>query len=355
MEGRMQLAMVGLGRMGANLVRRLVGGGHRCVVHDVVPGAAAALAAEHESVTAAPDLAGLVARLERPRAVWLMVPAGVAGDVVEDLTGLLEPGDTIIDGGNSFYRDDLKRAAALADRGLHYVDVGTSGGVFGLERGYCLMIGGTVEAVARLDPVFRTLAPGPGDLERTPGRTGEPAPEERGYLHCGPAGAGHFVKMVHNGIEYGLMAAFAEGFNILRHAGVGRDDQTHDAETAPLRDPEAYRYDFDVAAIAELWRRGSVVSSWLLDLTAAALAEDPHLDSFSGHVADSGEGRWTAIAAIDEGVPAPVLSAALFQRFASREGSRYADKVLSAMRRQFGGHHERTPEPGDGVDEGMDL
>jgi 6-phosphogluconate dehydrogenase len=273
-----------------------------------------------------------------------MVPAAFAGPTVDGLADVLQPDDVVIDGGNSYYRDDLARAAALAGRGIHYVDIGTSGGVFGLERGFCLMIGGEDEIVARLDPVFRTIAPGLGDALRTPGRTGEPTTAELGYLHCGPPGAGHFVKMVHNGIEYGLMAAYAEGLNILRHADVGLAAQTHDAETTPLRDPGAYRYDLDIAEIAEVWRRGSVVASWLLDLTAAALAQDPGLDSFGGRVSDSGEGRWTALAAIDEGVPAPVLTAALFQRFSSRGGSLFADKVLSAMRQQFGGHYEQKAE-----------
>jgi 6-phosphogluconate dehydrogenase len=341
---RMQLAMVGLGRMGANLVRRLVAGGHECVVHDIGEGVADALAAEHDAITAATSYEDLVARLEAPRAVWIMVPAGFAGATVDQVAALLEPGDTVIDGGNSYYRDDLVRAQALADRGIHYVDIGTSGGVFGLERGFCLMIGGDDEAVGRLDPVFRTIAPGPGDALRTPGREGEHTTAEHGYLHCGPPGAGHFVKMVHNGIEYGLMAAYAEGLNILANADVGRADQAHDAETTPLRDPEAYRYDFDMPAIAEVWRRGSVVASWLLDLTAAALVSDPGLEGFGGRVSDSGEGRWTAMAAIDEGVPAPVLAAALFQRFSSRDGSLFADKVLSAMRQQFGGHFERKAE-----------
>jgi 6-phosphogluconate dehydrogenase len=340
----MQLAMVGLGRMGANLVRRLVADGHRCVVFDVDHAVTGALADEHEAITPADDLAGLVALLEPPRAVWVMVPAAFAGSTVGQLAELLEPGDTVIDGGNSYYRDDLVRAAELAGRDLHYVDVGTSGGVFGLERGFCLMIGGDDEAVARLDPVFRTIAPGMGDALRTPGRDGEPSTAELGYLHCGPPGAGHFVKMVHNGIEYGLMAAYAEGLNILRHADVGLGTHAQDAETTPLREPEAYRYRFDLPAVAEVWRRGSVVASWLLDLTAAALAADPQLEEFGGHVSDSGEGRWTAMAAIDEGVPAPVLNAALSQRFASRQGSVFADKVLSAMRQQFGGHYERKAE-----------
>jgi 6-phosphogluconate dehydrogenase len=340
----MQLAMVGLGRMGANLVRRLVAGGHRCVVYDIDAGATKALADEHDAITGAADLHELVELMEPPRAVWVMVPAAFAGPTVDQLADLLQVDDVVIDGGNSYYRDDLTRAAALAERGLHYVDIGTSGGVFGLERGFCLMIGGEDEVVARLDPLLRTISPGLGDALRTPGRTGEPTTAELGYLHCGPAGAGHFVKMVHNGIEYGLMAAYAEGLNILRHADVGLAEQSHDAETTPLRDPSAYRYRFDIAEVAEVWRRGSVVASWLLDLTAAALVQDPQLEGFGGRVSDSGEGRWTALAAIDEGVPAPVLSAALFQRFASRDGSLFADKVLSALRQQFGGHYERTAE-----------
>jgi 6-phosphogluconate dehydrogenase len=340
----MQLAMIGLGRMGANLVRRLVAGGHRCVVYDVNVSVTESLADEHEAIEPAGDLRQLVELLEPPRAVWIMVPAAFVDATVEQLSPLLAPDDVIIDGGNSYYRDDLVRAAALAERGLHYVDVGTSGGVFGLERGFCLMIGGEDEVVARLDPIFRTVAPGVGDALRTPGRSGEPTTAELGYLHCGPAGAGHFVKMVHNGIEYGLMAAYAEGLNILRHADVGLGTHALDAETTPLRDPGAYQYRFDIAGVAEVWRRGSVVASWLLDLTAAALVADPQLESFTGHVSDSGEGRWTALAAIDEGVPAPVLSAALFQRFSSRGGSAFADKVLSAMRQQFGGHFEHKAE-----------
>jgi 6-phosphogluconate dehydrogenase len=340
----MQLAMIGLGRMGANLVRRLVAGGHQCVVYDVDASATSALAAEHDAITGAADLAELVGLLEPPRATWIMVPAAFAGSTVDQLAALLGADDVVIDGGNSYYRDDLVRAAALQAKGLHYIDVGTSGGVFGLERGFCLMIGGEDEPVARLDPIWRTIAPGLGDALRTPGREGEPTTAELGYLHCGPPGAGHFVKMVHNGIEYGLMAAYAEGLNILAHADVGRAEQTHDAETTPLRDPGAYQFDLNIAEVAEVWRRGSVVASWLLDLTAAALVADPQLEGFSGRVSDSGEGRWTAIAAIDEGVPAPVLSAALFQRFASRGGDLFADKVLSAMRQQFGGHYEQKAQ-----------
>jgi 6-phosphogluconate dehydrogenase len=337
-----QLGMIGLGRMGANMVRRLMRDGHECVVYNRSPKPVEELVGE--GATGSASLAELVSKLAAPRFVWLMVPAGVVDATLADLLPLLSPGDTVIDGGNSYYHDDIRRAADLQPQGLHYLDVGTSGGVFGLERGYCLMIGGEDEPVANLDSVFSSLAPGVDAAERTPGRTGDPSPAERGYLHCGPAGAGHFVKMVHNGIEYGLMAAYAEGLNILRHADVGFAEQTSDAETTPLRDPGAYRYRLDIAEVAEVWRRGSVVASWLLDLTAAALAQDPQLDAFGGHVADSGEGRWTATAAIDEGVPAPVLSAALFQRFASREGSVFADKVLSAMRQQFGGHYEKRAQ-----------
>ena len=338
----MQLGMIGLGRMGANMVRRLMAGGHECVVYDRGADAVAALAGE--GAAGAGSVADLVARLRPPRSVWLMVPAGVTGAVVDEVAAHLEPGDTIVDGGNSYYRDDVDRAEALAARGILYVDVGTSGGVFGLERGYCLMIGGDPEPVARLEPVFRTLAPGLGDAPRTPGRAGDPEPAELGYLHCGPPGAGHFVKMVHNGIEYGLMAAYAEGMAILHKAGVGLQEQEHDAETTPLRDPRYYRYEIDTAAVAEVWRRGSVVASWLLDLTAAALREDPGLEGFQGRVSDSGEGRWTVLAAVDEGVPAHVITAALFERFSSRGEAGFADRLLSAMRRQFGGHHER-PAP----------
>jgi len=334
----MQLAMIGLGRMGANMVRRLGAAGHECVVHDVDPAAVAAL--EAEGRRGATTLEELVAALDTPRRVWIMVPAAFVGATVQRLAELLEPGDVVIDGGNSWYRDDVDRAAALAPRGIHWVDVGTSGGVFGLERGYCLMVGGEEAVVGDLAPVFDALAPGIGEVPRTPGRTGEPSAEERGWLHCGPAGAGHFVKMVHNGIEYGLMAAYAEGLNVLAKADVGNEVRSKNAETAPLTHPEYYRYDLDIAAIAELWRRGSVVASWLLDLTAAALHEDPRLDAFAGNVSDSGEGRWTVHAAIDEGVPVPVLSAALYQRFSSRGRSDVADKVLSAMRAQFGGHAE---------------
>ncbi len=338
----MQLGMVGLGRMGANLARRLRDHGHECVVFDVDPGAVEALG--REGFTGASDLSDLVAKLEPPRAVWIMVPAGVAGGTVAELVGHLAAGDVVVDGGNTYYRDDLDRARSLAEHDIGYVDVGTSGGVFGLERGYCLMIGGDDDDVARLDPVFRALAPGVDAAPRTPGATGEPSTAEEGYLHCGPAGAGHFVKMVHNGVEYGMMAAIAEGLNVLHHANVGRTEQVHDAETAPLREPEYYRYDLDLAGVAEVWRRGSVISSWLVDLTAHALAGSPDLSHFAGRVSDSGEGRWTLLAAIDEGVPVHVLSAALFDRFASRGEADFANRVLSAMRQEFGGHEER-PAP----------
>jgi 6-phosphogluconate dehydrogenase len=335
----MQLGMIGLGRMGANIVRRLMRAGHECVVFDVSPEAVAAL--EAEGATGATSLADLASKLDAPRAAWVMVPAAYAGQTVMDLAEHLEGGDIVIDGGNSYYRDDVDRAAELSPRGIHHVDIGTSGGVFGLERGYCMMIGGEAEAVERLDPILRALAPGVDAAPRTPGREGEPAQPEMGYLHCGPAGAGHFVKMVHNGIEYGVMAAYAEGMAILQKAGIGRDEQEHDAETTPLRDPRYYRYEIDTAAVAEVWRRGSVISSWLLDLTAIALNEDPALGEFSGRVSDSGEGRWTVMAAVDEGVPAHVLTAALYERFSSRGEADYADKLLSAMRKQFGGHHEK--------------
>jgi 6-phosphogluconate dehydrogenase len=337
----MQLGMVGLGRMGANLVRRLERAGHQCVAYDHDPAAAEALA--KEGAAAASSLADLVTKLDAPRAVWLMVPAGVTDKVIAELAPLLTAGDTIIDGGNTFYGDDMARARALGEKQLHYVDCGTSGGVWGLERGYCLMIGGGDEPVARLEPIFRALAPGiDGARDRTPGRSGDPAPEEMGYLHCGPAGAGHFVKMVHNGIEYALMAAYAEGLNILHNADVGTRSRATDAETAPLRDPGAYPFELDVAKVAEVWRRGSVVASWLLDLSAAALHASPLLDEFSGRVSDSGEGRWTIAAAIDEGVPAPVLATALFDRFISQGEADFANKLLSAMRKQFGGHDEKT-------------
>ena len=336
----MQLAMVGLGRMGANMVRRLIKGGHECVVFDMSPKAVADLA--RDKAVGAASLADLVRKLAKPRAVWLMVPAAVVDKSIADLVPHLEQGDILIDGGNSYYVDDIRRTRDLAAKGINYVDVGTSGGVWGLERGYCMMIGGPDAAVRHLDPIFKTLAPGAGDIPRTPGREKMSAgTAEDGYLHCGPNGAGHFVKMVHNGIEYGIMASYAEGLNILRHADAGRDDRDQDAETSPLRNPEYYRYDIDIGQVAEVWRRGSVVASWLLDLTAAALVESPELDGLAGRVSDSGEGRWTVLAAVDEGVPAHVLSAALFERFSSRGEADYADRLLSAMRRQFGGHLEK--------------
>ena len=336
----MQLGMIGLGRMGANLVRRVQAGGHECVVYD--PNAAAVQALAEAGATGVGSVADLVAALTPPRAVWLMVPAGITGAVLDDVAAHLATGDAVIDGGNTHYVDDIARAAALAPRGIDYVDCGTSGGVFGRERGFCLMIGGPDSVVARLDPIFRALAPGLGSAGRTPGRTGEPAPEELGYLHCGPAGAGHFVKMVHNGIEYALMAAYAEGLTILHHADAGARSRDADAETAPLANAELYQYDIDVPKVAEVWRRGSVVASWLLDLTAAALQESPQLAEFSGRVSDSGEGRWTVTAAIDEGVPAPVIATALFDRFISQGTADYTNKLLSAMRKQFGGHDEKT-------------
>jgi 6-phosphogluconate dehydrogenase len=336
----MQLGMVGLGRMGANIVRRLMRDGHECVVYDI--SAAAVQALEADGAVAATSLADLASKLEQPRAVWIMVPAGdITTKTVDGLAAVLGAGDAIIDGGNSHYYDDLARAASLRDAGIHYIDVGTSGGVWGLDRGYCLMIGGDTEAVDRLDPIWASVAPGVEAAPRTAGRDGDPSPAEQGYLHCGPVGAGHFVKMVHNGIEYGLMAAYAEGLNILKNANVGSTSRDADAETAPLEHPEHYMYDIDVAQVAEVWRRGSVVQSWLLDLTAAAMATDPDLDDFAGRVSDSGEGRWTAIAAIDEGVPAPVLASALFSRFESRDQDLFADRILSAMRKQFGGHDEK--------------
>ncbi len=335
----MQLGMIGLGRMGANMVRRLLRGGHECVVHDVAAAAVQGMA--KEGATGAASLDELVKRLEPPRAVWLMVPAAAVDATLEQVAPRLAPGDVVIDGGNSYYRDDVDRAKRLATRGLHYVDCGTSGGVFGLERGYCLMIGGEADVVKRLEPIFVTLAPGRGSIPRTPGRKESAGSAEQGYLHCGPNGAGHFVKMVHNGIEYGLMAAYAEGLNILKHANVGKRVHSQDAETTPLRDPQYYQYDLDLPEITELWRRGSVISSWLLDLTAAALQRDPGLDSFSGRVSDSGEGRWTLAAALDEAVPAHVLSAALLERFSSRGEAEFQDRVLSAMRFAFGGHLEK--------------
>jgi 6-phosphogluconate dehydrogenase len=334
----MQLGMIGLGRMGANIVRRLMRDGHECVVFDVNADAVASLAAEGATGAESPE--DFVAKLELPRAVWVMIPAGITGKIVDQFAALLDEGDIIIDGGNSNYRDDVRRAAKLKDQGIHYVDIGTSGGVFGLERGYCLMVGGPDEAVARFDPVLKTFAPGVGEIDRTPGRSGELAPEELGYQHSGPSGAGHFVKMVHNGIEYGIMAAFAEGLNILDNADAGIREAEHSAEIAPLEEPEYYQFDIDTAKVSELWRRGSVVSSWLLDLTAAALQANPTLDGLAGRVSDSGEGRWTVKAAVDIGVPAPVLAASLFERFASRGEDHFANQVLSAMRQQFGGHQE---------------
>lgn len=336
----MQLGMVGLGRMGANIVRRLMRDGHSCAGTDVGADAVAALAAE--GMAGAGTIAELVAALAAPRTVWVMVPAGeITESAIAELATVLEPGDTIIDGGNTRYHDDIRRAATLAERSINYLDVGTSGGVFGLERGFCLMVGGPDEVVARLAPIFTSLAPGLEAAERTSGRSGDAAPEENGWLHCGPAGAGHFVKMVHNGIEYGLMAAYAEGLNLLHHANAGAAERDKDAETAPLDQPELYRYEFDIAAITELWRRGSVVASWLLDLTAVALHESPTLDGFAGRVSDSGEGRWTSIASIDTGTPTPVLTAALFSRFSSRDEDDFGNRALSAMRKQFGGHHEK--------------
>ena len=341
----MQLGMIGLGRMGANLVRRLMRDGHECVVYDVSADAIEALAGE--GATPAASLAELVEKLAPPRAAWIMVPAGYVQDTLDELTGLMESGDAIIDGGNSYYRDDIDRAAALAPEGIDYLDVGTSGGVFGLDRGFCLMIGGPDEAVARLDPIFATIAPGVEAAPRTLGREGDPTPAEQGYLHCGPTGAGHFVKMVHNGIEYGVMAAYAEGLNVIANADIGKREHEVDAETTPLRDPQYYPYDIEIADVAEVWRRGSVIASWLLDLTAASLQESPTLAEYGGRVSDSGEGRWTLHAAIDEGVPAPVLSTALYERFASRNEDEFANKLLSAMRKQFGGHEEK-PAAGEG-------
>ena len=335
----MQLGMIGLGRMGANMVRRLMRSGHTCVVYDRSPQAVETLV--KEGATGASSVAEFVKKLDKPRAACLMVPAAFVDASIDELAPLLEKGDTLIDGGNSNYQDDIARAKRLAPQGLHYVDMGTSGGVWGLERGYCLMIGGETEVVKRLDPIFATLAPGRGDIARTPGREERDGTAEQGYLHCGPNGAGHFVKMIHNGIEYGLMAAYAEGLNILHHANVGQRDHATDAETTPLRHREHYQYDLNLADVTEVWRRGSVVASWLLDLTAAALAESPDLANFAGRVADSGEGRWTIMAAIDESVPAPVLSSALYSRFDSRGESEFANKVLSAMRYAFGGHLEK--------------
>ncbi|MFB3087489.1 MAG: phosphogluconate dehydrogenase (NAD(+)-dependent, decarboxylating) [Acidiferrobacterales bacterium] len=335
----MQLGMIGLGRMGANMVRRLMRAGHECVVFDMNPDAVHKL--EGEGAMGASDLDDFVAKLSQPRPVWMMVPAAVVDRSIEDLNGRLSADDIIIDGGNSYYKDDIARSKKLQGSGIHYVDVGTSGGVWGLERGYSLMIGGEKDTVAHLDPIFAALAPGMGDVSRTSGREGDPGPSEQGYLHCGPNGAGHFVKMVHNGIEYGLMAAYAEGFNILKHASVGKHEHDVDAETTPLRNPEEFQYDIDLAEVAEVWRRGSVIASWLLDLTAAALHKSPQLAEFSGRVSDSGEGRWTSIAAIESGAPARVLTTALYDRFTSRGESDFADQVLSAMRFAFGGHLEK--------------
>lgn len=335
----MQLGMIGLGRMGANMVRRLKGGGHDCVVHDVNDDAVTAL--EDEGFTGTHSLEDLVAGLEAPRSIWVMIPAAFVGDMLDKLVPLLDEDDTIIDGGNSWYHLDVDRSKMLAGQGIHHVDVGTSGGILGLERGYCLMIGGDETAVGRLEPIFDTLAPGVESATRTPGRSGDVAPEENGWLHCGPNGAGHFVKMVHNGIEYGLMSAIGEGLNVLAMADIGAHDHDEDAETAPLESDDYYQYDIDLAKVTEVWRRGSVITSWLLDLTAEAYLEDPELSAYSGHVSDSGEGRWTIAAAVDEGVPVPVLSAALFQRFASRDRDDVANKALSAMRAGFGGHKER--------------
>jgi 6-phosphogluconate dehydrogenase len=334
----MQLGMIGLGRMGANIVRRIMRAGHTAVAYDTNPDSVAELAGE--GAVGADSLEDFVAKLEKPRVAWVMIPAGITDKVVEQLADLMDSGDIIINGGNSNYREDYDRAAALAPRGISYIDVGTSGGVWGLERGYCLMIGGDENAFNHCEPLFASIAPGLGNIERTPGRTGDPAPEEQGYLYCGPSGAGHFVKMVHNGIEYGLMAAYAEGLNILAKANAGAKEQEHSAETTPLDQPQYFQYDLELDKVAEVWRRGSVISSWLLDLTAGALHGNPTLDGIAGRVSDSGEGRWTVKAAIDEGVPVPVLSAALFARFSSRGEAAYADKLLSAMRQAFGGHVE---------------
>ncbi|MFJ9863845.1 phosphogluconate dehydrogenase (NAD(+)-dependent, decarboxylating) [Streptomyces sp. NPDC101165] len=335
----MQLGMIGLGRMGANLVRRLMRDGHHCVVSDVNADAVAELVGE--GATGADSLQDLVAKLDKPRAVWLMLPAAIVDSILDQLGPLLEPGDILIDGGNSYYRDDITRARRLADKSLHYVDCGTSGGVWGLERGYCLMIGGEDEVVAHLDPIFKTIAPGEGSAEPTPSRSRTDGTAPLGYLHCGPNGAGHFVKMVHNGVEYGMMAAIAEGLAIIRRANAGQSRQEVDAETTPLRDPWAYQYDIDVGEVAEVWRRGSVVGSWLVDLIADAFARSPSLDDFAGRVSDSGEGRWTVLAAVDEGVPVPVITTSLYERFESRQAGEFTDKILSAMRSEFGGHAEK--------------
>jgi 6-phosphogluconate dehydrogenase len=335
----MQIGMIGLGRMGANMVRRLLRGGHECVANDRNPEAVKAL--EAEGAIGAASLDGFIAKLKPPRAIWLMIPAGLVDTMLHQLVEAVDADDIIIDGGNSFYVDDIRRAGELKAKGIHYVDVGTSGGVWGFDRGYCQMIGGETDIVKHLDPIFKTLAPGRDVVPPTPGRAADSGTATEGYLHCGPVGAGHFVKMIHNGIEYGKIAAYAEGLNVLHRANIGKVERTADAETTPLRYPEHYQYDFNIADITEVWRRGSVIASWLLDLTAIALAESPQLEGFSGRVSDSGEGRWTIDAAIEEGVPAPVLSAALFQRFSSRGEADFANKVLSAMRFQFGGHHEK--------------
>jgi 6-phosphogluconate dehydrogenase len=335
----MQLGMIGLGRMGANLVRRLMRDGHSCVVYDRSADAVKALSGD--GATGASSLQDFVAKLEKPRAVWIMVPAGAVQSTIDDLKTLLEPGDILIDGGNSYYRDDIDRAKELLVNELHYVDVGTSGGIYGLERGYCLMIGGEVEQVQHLDPLFKTIAPGVGTAEATPSRTRKDGTAQDGYLHCGPNGAGHFVKMIHNGIEYGMMAAIAEGLNIIKHADAGKQTEEIDAETTPLRDPQYYQYTIDTGEVAEVWRRGSVISSWLIDLTADALAKSPDLSDFEGRVSDSGEGRWTVAAAVDTGVPAPIITDSLYDRFESRRNGEFADKILSALRSEFGGHNEK--------------
>lgn len=336
----MKLGMIGIGRMGANMARRLMADGHECVlVYDIDEDAVTAL--EEEGATGIASLDDLVEQLDPPRVIWMMVPAALTGQTIADVASRLEPGDIVVDGGNSYYRDDIDRAERLKEKGIHYIDVGTSGGVWGMERGYCLMIGGEEEPVRHLEPIFASLAPGLDAAPRTDGRQGDPAPEEKGYLHCGPSGAGHFVKMVHNGIEYGVMAAYAEGLNVLHNADIGTRDHVEDAETAPLTHPEYYQYDIDTAAVAEVWRRGSVIESWLLDLTATALQRDPGLKDFSGQVSDSGEGRWTVMASVDEGVPTHVLTSALYERFSSRGNADFADRVLSAMRKEFGGHEEK--------------
>jgi len=336
----MQLAMVGLGRMGANMVKRLAAHGHECVVFDTHSQAVQDLAKEN-GITGASSMQDLIGKLAKPRAIWLMIPAGVVEKTIAEIAPLLEPGDILIDGGNSYYIDDIARAKMLAEKGIEYVDVGTSGGVWGLERGYCMMIGGAKSTVEHLDPIFKTIAPGPGNIDRTPGRPANIGTAEDGYLYCGPNGAGHFVKMVHNGIEYGMMAAYAEGLAVLKAANIGKHLGEIDAETTPLRDPEHYQYDLDLPEVTEVWRRGSVIASWLLDLTAAALIEDPQLSKYSGRVSDSGEGRWTIKAGIDEGVPTPVLTTALYERFSSRGDAEFSDKLLSAMRYEFGGHLEK--------------